>query len=64
MRNISDKFGEKIKTRILCLCWTCVPCFSMLPEDRIPVPKYIGIDAYQELYIDVCILLHFIECIF
>jgi hypothetical protein len=49
MRNISDKFGEKIKTLILCLCWTCVPCFSILPEDGTPVTKCVVVDAYQEL---------------
>jgi len=57
MRNISDKFGEKIKTHILCLCWALVLCFSIFPEDSIPVPKYIGVDAYHELYIDICISL-------
>jgi hypothetical protein len=41
-----------------------VTCFSILPEDSTPVPKYVGVDAYQELYIDVCILLYFTECVF
>ena len=64
IRIISDKFGEKIKTPILFLCWTCVPCFNIFPEGTSPVSKYVWVDAYQELYIDVCILLYFIKCIF
>jgi len=33
-------------------------CFSRLPDDGTPVPKYVGADTHHELYFMTCILLY------
>ena len=32
-------------------------CKNRFPEDGTPLPKALGVDAYQELYFIICIIL-------
>jgi hypothetical protein len=38
-------------------------CFSGLPEDGTPVTIHVGDGICHELYLTICILLYFIECV-